>query len=149
MIAMLEEIMSLDRIGTWEWWILPAGSDVDVVETKWILVKKFDEDNRFERYKGRVVCKGFTQRHGVDFFDVYSPVVNYSVVRCCLCFVAHLDWELKKLDISSAFVQSDLVENIYVRPIAGFAPKQPTDGTILVLKLRRSWYGCVPQLTEA
>ena len=139
--VMLEEILSLDRIGTWEWWLLPNDTDVNIVETKWLCVRKFNDDTgEFERYKARVVCKGFTQQHGVDFHDVYSPVINYTCVRCTLCFVAHHDWELKRLDIKSAFVQSKLDETIFVRPIPGFAPKPRSDG-ILVLKLRRSWYG--------
>ena len=55
------------------------------------------------RYKARLVIKGYSQIPGVDFTDVFSPVVKHSSIRALLGIVAMHDLELEQLDVKAAF----------------------------------------------
>ena len=72
------------------------------------------------RFKTRLVAKGFSQISGVDYNDVFSPVVKYSSIRTFLGFVAIQDLELKQLDVKTAFLHGELEEEIYIDQPEGF-----------------------------
>ncbi|KAG8490587.1 hypothetical protein CXB51_013756 [Gossypium anomalum] len=67
------------------------------------------------RYKTRLVAKGYSQIPGVDFTDVFSPVVKHSSIRALLGIVAMHDLELEQLDVKTTFFHGELEENIYMQ----------------------------------
>mmetsp|Transcript_25810 Transcript_25810/g.103099 ORF Transcript_25810/g.103099 Transcript_25810/m.103099 type:complete len:389 (-) Transcript_25810:818-1984(-) len=98
--------------------------------------------------QGAVSRQGFTQIEGIDYFEVYAPVSAAVTLRLFLVFVALHDLELHKFDVSLAFINANVNDadpgrdvEIYVWPPKGFAPRQPTDGTAILYKVQRSWYG--------
>ena len=137
MKAMVEEIDSLLRNGTWVLVERPDGRRV--VSCKWIFKKKLEgADSENVRFKARLVARGFTQEHGVDYDEVFSPVVKHTSIRILLAIVARRDWELEQLDVKTAFLHGDLKETLYMAQPKGFV-KAGDEGKVCLLK--KSIYG--------
>jgi hypothetical protein len=69
------------------------------------------------------VVKGFNQKQGIDFDEIFSPVVKMSSIRVILGLTASLDLELEQMDVKTAFLHGDLKEEIYMVQLEGFEAK--------------------------
>ncbi|KAG8496781.1 hypothetical protein CXB51_008001 [Gossypium anomalum] len=99
---------------TWDLVKLPKGKKT--VRCKWVFKKKEGTPGVEEpKYKARLVAKGYSQVPGVDFTDVFSPVVKHSSIRALLGIVAMHDLELEQLDVKTAFLHGELEEDIYMQ----------------------------------
>ncbi|KAG8502473.1 hypothetical protein CXB51_000399 [Gossypium anomalum] len=88
---------------------------------KWLYAKKEGFPGKNEiRYKARLVAKGYTQKEGIDYNEVFSPVVKHSSILILLALVAQYDLELVQLDVKTAFLHGDLEEEIYMTQPDGF-----------------------------
>jgi hypothetical protein len=137
LVAMNDEFESLQKNATWKLVKLPDGKKP--LKCKWIYKKKEGISGvEPARFKARLVVKGFKQREGIDFNEVFTPVVLHTSIRVMLTIVALFDLELEKLDVKTAFLHGDLDEKIYMRQPQGFsAPGQEH----LVCHLQKSLYG--------
>ena len=82
---MKEEMESLYKNQTWKLVELPKGRHV--VGCKWIFKRKPDLlEKEGIRYKARLVAKGFSQKEGVDFNEIFSPVVRHTSIRVLACY---------------------------------------------------------------
>ncbi|KAG8481224.1 hypothetical protein CXB51_025964 [Gossypium anomalum] len=90
------------------------------------------------KYKARLVAKGYSQVPGVDFTDVFSPVVKHSSIRALLGIVAMHDLELEQLDVKTTFLHGELEEDIYMQQPEGFTVSEKEDYVCL---LKKSLYG--------
>ncbi|KAG8472305.1 hypothetical protein CXB51_034359 [Gossypium anomalum] len=116
MFAMQEEMESLHKNRTWDLVKLPKGKKA--VRCKWVFKKKEGTLGVEEpRYKARLVAKGYSQILGVDFTDVFSPVVKHSSIRALLGIVAMHDLELEQLDVKTAFLHGELEKDIYMQQL--------------------------------
>lgn len=68
----------------------------------------------------KLVAKGFTQEEGVNYHEVFSPVVKHTSIRCLLSIVAKLDLELDQMDVKTAFLHGDLEESMYMEQPKSF-----------------------------
>jgi hypothetical protein len=84
------------------------------------------------------VAKGYAQKQGVDFDEVFAPVARMDTVRLLLALAAHQKWEVHHMDVKSAFLNGDLSEQVYVNQPAGFVDSKNQSK---VLKLRKALYG--------
>ena len=64
--------------------------------------------------------KGFGQKKGVDFEEIFSPVVKMSSIRVVLGLATSLNLDVKQLDVKAAFLHGDLIEEIYMEQPEGF-----------------------------
>ena len=134
MIAMKIEIKQHEEIGTWELVHLPTGRVA--IGCRWVYAVKTQPDGTFEKAKARIVAQGFTQRPGMDYYEITSPVVKFNSLRTLLAIGNSLDWEIEMMDVKGAYLNSNLDEEIYMQQPEGF-----DDGTGRVLKLKKAIYG--------
>ena len=136
--AMDEEMGSHEQEGTWTLCELPPGANL--VGSKWVYKTKTDETGRVVRFKARLVAQGFSQQWGRDFLETFAPVAKISSVRVVLAIAAAKDWEIFNMDVDTAFLQSPVEEEIYMRQPKGYE-KRGENGELLVCKLIKSIYG--------
>ena len=132
--AIEEELKALGVNGTWREEIPPKG--VNLVSTKWVFTVKVKADGTLDRFKARLVARGFSQIYGIDYFETFAPTVRMDTLRIFLAIAALKDWELVHMDIKNAFTESHLKERIYLAPPQGVKVK---DG--YALRVLRSLYG--------
>lgn len=112
---------------------LPAGTNV--IPVKWVYKIKTDENGEITKYKARITPKGFRQRHGVDYFEVFAHTGKYKSLRVVMSLAAKLDMELRQLDVPQAFTKAELEEEVHMEMPPGFEVPG------MVCKLQRSLYG--------
>uniref|UniRef100_A0A2N9G5X4 Integrase catalytic domain-containing protein n=1 Tax=Fagus sylvatica TaxID=28930 RepID=A0A2N9G5X4_FAGSY len=89
-------------------------------------------------YKARLVAKGFHQQQGIDFDETFSPVIKPPTVRMILSLAVSLNWPLRQLDVSNAFLHGILKEEVYMSQPQGYISAQHPD---YVCRLHKSIYG--------
>ena len=134
--ALDNEYSSLIEHKTWDLVKAPEGRNI--IDSKWVFKVKTNADGTIERHKARLVAKGFTQTAGADFEETFSPVVKYTSIRTLCAIVNELDLELHQMDVSTAFLNGDLQEEIFMKQPEGYV-KQGQEN--LVCKLNKSLYG--------
>lgn len=142
--AMIKEIQQLMKQKTWTPIArskVPSFSDKKsrpVLKGTWAFKLKRLPDGTPLKFKARYCVRGDLQKEGVDYFETYAPVVQWSTVRLLLTLILSNNWTTKQVDYTNAFAQAELNENVYIEPPKGFARKDKKD---MVLKLLKSLYG--------
>lgn len=135
--VMTEEMESLQKNHTWDLVLPPKGRKI--VGFKWgFNLKETSLGVHTPRYKARLVVKGFNQKEGIDYHEVFSPIVKDTLIWALLALVALYDLEIKKIDVKMAFFHSDLEKEIYMAQLESFVVKGKEDHVCL---LKQSLYG--------
>ena len=134
--AMDLEYHALLQRGTWD--LVSRPTDANIVTCKWVFTLKYHPDGTVARHKARLVARGFTQAHGIDYTETFSPVVRMNSIRVLLSLVVNLNWSLHQLDVSNAFLYGDLTEQVFMEQPPGYIAQGETSQVCL---LRRAIYG--------
>ena len=135
--AMNEEMKSLQKNETWELVDRPQGKKP--VGCRWVYTVKNKADGTIERFKLRLVAKGYTQTYGIDYTDTFAPVDKINTVRVLLSLATNLDWPLQQFDVKNAFLHGELSEKVYMDlPLGCMIPEVHCRK---VCKLKKSLYG--------
>ena len=134
--AMEEEINALKENETWI--LMPKPENTKLIDNKWVFRIKTDNDGNANRYKARLVARGFTQQKDIDYKETFSPVVRYDSIRILLALATEEDLEFKHFDVKTAFLYGDIREDIYMKQPQGFEDETYPD---YVCKLTKSLYG--------
>ena len=113
-----DEIISIKKNKTWTLVELPVGCKA--IGLKWVFKVKRNADGSISKYKARLVAKDYVQRYGVDFDEVFSPVARIETVHVIMALAASNGWEIHHLDVKTAFLHGDLIEEVYVSQPEGF-----------------------------
>lgn len=132
--AMDDEYNSLLQNHTWD--LVQEPTNQKVIDNRWVFKVKQNTDGTIERYKARLVVRGFTQEFGVDYHETFSPVVKFTSIRAILSSAAMKKLQLKQFDIKTAFLYGDLKENVFMKQPLGY-----DDNSGRVCKLVKSLYG--------
>ena len=111
--AMQKELTSLRSHSVYSVVARPPG--VNVVGCRWVYAVKCDTNNIVETFKARLTARGFSQQHGVDYFDTFSAVVQYRSLRLLLAMAAQRGMQLELMDVRTAYLHAELPETVYIQ----------------------------------
>jgi hypothetical protein len=134
--AMNSEYQALIKNNTWH--LVPPPAGKNVIGCKWVFKIKRKADGSVDRYKGRLVAKGYKQRYGIDYEDTFSPVVKAATIQLILSIAVSKGWSLRQLDVQNAFLHGILDEEVYMHQPPGYEVKGKEN---YVCKLDKALYG--------
>ncbi|UYV79065.1 hypothetical protein LAZ67_17000981, partial [Cordylochernes scorpioides] len=117
--------------------LMDLPDNAKAIGCKWIFRIKRKGNGEIDRYRARLVAKGFSQRRGIDYKETFAPVVRYDSVRVLLALATVMDMEIMQFDIKTAFLNGDLDEDIYMQIPEGIEVENKN----LVCKIKKSLYG--------
>ncbi len=115
---MEEEKESMKSNQVWELVELPK--EHRVIGNKWVLKIKHKVDDNIERYKARLVVKGYAQQERIDYEETFSPIVRFTSISLILAIMANLDLDLHQMDVKIAYLNGELEKKIYMEQAIGF-----------------------------
>jgi hypothetical protein len=133
---MREEIQALRANRTWT--LVPFHPSMNVIGSRWVYKIKRRSDGSIERYKARLVARGFTQQEGIDYSETFSPVIKQATVRLVFSIAVSSGWKIHQLDIHNAFLNGVLDEEVYMKQPPGFVDSALPGH---VCRLHKSLYG--------
>ena len=133
--AALAEIKTLEDMDSWD--VVDRTDDMNVLASIWAFKIKRFPDGLIKKFKARFCARGDQQLEGIDFFETYAPVVQWTTVRLLLILEVLLKLKSKQGDVTAAFLHRELEEgeNVYVEMPLGFRKHGK------VLKLKKTLYG--------
>ena len=134
--AMREEMLAIDKNNTWELEIPPP--NCRPIGLKWIFKLKKNPQGEVIKDKALLLVKGYSQRKGIDYEEVYAPVVRFETIQILIALAALKEWQIHHLDVKSAFLNGEINEVIHVKQPEGFLVKGKEGH---VLQLKKALYG--------
>ncbi|MCO5554598.1 hypothetical protein L7F22_008129 [Adiantum nelumboides] len=125
--AMDKEMDALYKNGTWNLGPLPHNKKA--IGCKWLYKLKFNKEGTVDRYKVRLVAKGFAQQHGLDYDETYAPIAKMSSIRLLISLASIFKWKLKQMDVNNANLNGLPEEEVYMQQLEGY-----------VLQGKKAWY---------
>ena len=132
---MEEEFNQIHKNNTW--FLVRPPTSCKPTGLKWVFKVKKDSSGQLTKHKARLVVKGYAQRYGIDFTDVFAPVARMEKIRVLLALAAFFGWEVHHLDVKSAFLNGEISEEIYVKQPEGY---EIPGKEHYVYKLRKALY---------
>ncbi|XP_022717659.1 uncharacterized protein LOC111276111 [Durio zibethinus] len=130
---MKEELFMIERNETWE--LVDRPQNRKVIGVKWVYKTKLNADGSINKYKARLVVKGYVQILGVDYLDTFAPVARLDTIRLLLVVAAQKNWK----------------EEIYVEQPEGYVNEGEEDKVYLLKKalygLKQAPRACTMELT--
>jgi hypothetical protein len=102
-------------------WSCALSPCVRSITCKWVYKIKTRSDGSLERYKARLIARGFQQQQGRDYDETFAPVAHMTTIHTFLVVVSVLEWSISQLDVKNAFLNGELRENGYMRPSPGYS----------------------------
>ena len=120
------------------WTLFDPPEDLKTIGCKWVFKKKTDMDGNVHNFKARLLAKGFKQTHGIDYDETFSPVAMLKSIQILLAIAIYYDYEIWQMDVKTAFLNGNLLEDVYITQLEGFICPE---NSVKVCKLQRSIYG--------
>ena len=134
--AIQSELTALAAFDTFEVVGLPPGKKP--VGCKYVFKIKYHPDGSIDKYKVRLVAQGFLQQEGVDYNEIFAPVVDSTSISLLLAIANQEDWEIQQMDVVTAFLHGRLEEEVYMK----IPPYMKVDNAEnKVLKMKGALYG--------
>lgn len=135
--AMSEEINTMTKRKVWT--LVPKPANKQILGCRWVYNIKKNDENKIVKYKARLVAQGYRQYKGISYNEVYSPVINFSIIRLFFSLlVSCFKWSHIQLDIKGAYLYAKLSDEIFMKQPQGFEDSNNPD---FVCKLHKAIYG--------
>ncbi|KAI6685606.1 hypothetical protein NL676_031519 [Syzygium grande] len=131
-----DEIYAIEKNDTWELTSLPEGKKS--IGMKWVYKTKYKPNGDIDWLKAHLVVKGYKQKPGIDYFEVFAPVARINTIHMIFALTTQRYWKIHQMDVKSAFLNGVLEEEVYVDQPEGYV-KKGQDG--FVYKLKKALYG--------
>lgn len=115
--AIQEEYKSLMKNETWE--LVQPQTEMKILDNKWVFKVKKDETGRTNKYKARLVVKGYLQRQRIDYEETFAPVAKLTTIRTLIALAIHEELYLDQMDVKTAFLNGNLDDDIYMHQPKG------------------------------
>ena len=126
------EVASLIENGVYEVVDRPFGKPV--ITSKWVFKKKRGLSGKVEKYKVRLVARGFMQEEEVDYTETYSPTLRFESIRMMVVAAASGELHMEQMDVTTAFLHAELEEEVYLEIPEGMFEKELPGKVICLLK---------------
>ena len=133
---MADEMKSIMKNETWK--LVSPPKDCKRIGLKWVFKIKRDQNNQIQKYKARLVVKGYAQRQGKDYDEVFAPLARIGTIRIILAISVQFGWLVYHLDVKTAFLNGEISEEIYVQQPKGYEDSKRRND---VYKLHKALYG--------
>ena len=140
----------IEKNDTWE--LVNRSQHKKPIRVKWVYRTKLNADGSINKYKARLVVKGYAQVFRVDFSEAFAQVTRLDTIRLLLALSVHKGWKVYQLDVKSAFLNGYLQEEIFVEQPMGFQVKGQEDKVYLLKKALyglkqapRAWYSRIDE----
>ncbi|KAJ1576459.1 hypothetical protein NDA12_005322 [Ustilago hordei] len=132
--AIRAEMDGLESMNIWETVDRPEGANL--VDSKLVLQVKTDANNIPYKFKAKFCVHGFSQQEGINYNEIFTPVIPRDAIQTLLVIAARFDWELDSIDIMQAYLNAELHHHVYLKLLEG--TEVPANK---VYKLVKSLYG--------
>ena len=122
----------IEKNDTWE--LVDRPQHRNVIGVKWVYRTKLNVDGSVNKYKAKLVVKGYSQVFGVDFSKTFAPIARLDTIRMLLALTTQKGWKTYQLDVKFAFLNCYLQEEIYVKQPKGFQVKGQEEKVNLLKK---------------
>ena len=137
-VAMDNEINTLMDNKTWE--LTPLPENRTETKGRWVYTLKQGKEPGKVQYKARYVARGFTQIHGLDYDETFSPTTRFTSIRTLLQKAANDKLQIHQMDVKGAYLNAPIDKDIYIQQPPGYE-QQDLSGCRLTCHLRKSLYG--------
>lgn len=119
-------------------YLVERTSDMKVISSKWVFRIKKLQNGEIDKYKARLVARGCEQKYiGIDYVEIYAPVARIQTIRTLLTVSVEKGYHIHQMDVTTAYIQGDLQETVYMEQPPMFEQKKKNK----VCRLRRPIYG--------
>ena len=118
------------------WILVPPPPGRNIIKCKWVYKIKYTSTDAVDKYKARLITKGYSQVHGINYEETFSPVIKHDSVRVLCAIASVLRMHMRQFDIGTAYLSSDLTTRIYMYQPEGFIdPINPSHVCLLLKSL--------------
>nr|GEW22921.1 ribonuclease H-like domain-containing protein [Tanacetum cinerariifolium] len=137
--SMQEELLQFKLQKVWVLVDLPNGKRA--IGSKWVFRNKKDERGIVIKNKARLVAQGHTQKEGIDYDEVFTPVARIEAIWLFLAYASFMGFMVYQMDVKSAFLYGTKLKKKYM-----FVKLQDLKTLIILIRFTR-WskqsMGCI------
>nr|GEW11207.1 Gag-Pol polyprotein [Tanacetum cinerariifolium] len=147
--GMQDEIHEFDRLQVWK--LVPQPDCVMIIALKWIYKVRLEEYGDVLNNKARLVAKGYRQEEGIDFEELFAPVLRIKAIHIFIANAARKNITIYQMDVKTAFLNGELNKEVYVSQPEGFVDPDHLTHVYHLMKalygLKQAPWACTPGLS--